>query len=154
MRTLAVSLAVALAVLTGCSDRKTELFNGPDIVSSVPAPIVYEALEASLQVYEKYGYTGKIWRGGESNSMGQAVSSHAYLLLLDDFHATPVNAVVGGWQWTSTDGYPDGRIHYIHQVIARGDDALRTAGMNNSFADVPMHREQYHGTLVQQGYFQ
>ena len=143
MRLLAAMLAMIL--LAGCADERTRQFNRAEIESPLTERQARQyAHGLALQVG---GYV--IHVDGSSNSMGQAVSANAYIVMVNRFEDTQVNDVVHLWKWSA-----NGRDEVLHQVSVKGAESLRTWGMNNAHPDInPVMRDQYKGTMVAQVYY-
>lgn len=146
-------LASLLAVsLVACADQETRQFNSANIQSPIPESVQVRACYVLKRFYEKQGYKATVSRVNQSstsNSMGQAVSKHAWLVYVEDFDGTDVSDMV----WAKYQ-YKHKTIHALHQVKVRSGDAMRLQGMNNSYADPkPVFRPNYLRTVVGQFYY-
>lgn len=147
-----LGISVLLLLLVGCSDSGTRQFNSADIESPIPERVQLRAAYVLKRFYEKQGYkatVSQVNQTSHSNSMGQAVSRHGWLVYIDDFDGTGVGDMV----WAKYQ-YKHKTVSALHQAYVRTDDAMRLHGLNNAYSDPkPVFRENYQRTVVGQLYY-
>jgi len=134
-------LGIVLASCVGCGRAVDQSGNDPQ--SSLSKA---QAFDLAQDIAAKTGgHVRSISREHYGNSMGKVISRYSFYVVVNSFDTTQVNDIIV---------YRNNGGTVIHQVIARGNDAMKTAGMNNSLPDkAVVFRDNYIGTLVSQVYY-
>jgi len=130
---------LSLLFLVGCGDRSNI---GNEEIQSPLSRHTAEIYSRIISI-EADGVLGSAT--GTTLSMGQGISHNSWLIFVDDWDNTQVGDVVIADH--------DGK-NLIHQVISRTNDAMRTAGTNNTGTDMAsVYRDDYLGTMIGQIYY-
>lgn len=143
-----LTLIICALTFAGCGKGDESPIGGGELQSPLTESRAW--FLAKMTADAQQGYVARLNQHSHSDSMGQAVSKHAWVVIVPDWQGTRRGDVISAWAQ-----HQHRKSHILHQVIARDPDgAIRTAGTNNSLPDFhTVFKQNYKGTMIAQFYY-